>query len=94
MDTIAHSCSSLLHRDRASAIALQKGIDMLVLPLELEVLAKFFRDGSLHSFQNVCKNTKVCRVVLVILTTLEDAGSDEAGVPSVHVATNDITWMA
>lgn len=60
------------------------------VPLELEVVTKLLLNGSLDGVENVVEDTKVGRVVDVVLAALEDTGADETGVPSVQITTNDV----
>lgn len=64
-------------------------VDLLV-KVELEVLAKLLLHGSGDSLEDVLEDTEGSRVVLVVVTTLEDTSADKASVPAVHVTTDDI----
>lgn len=78
----------LLDGDSSSAVALQKRVDLGVIPLELELLAEFLSDGGFDCLKNVLKHTKVGRVVLVVVAALEDTSTDKACVPPVKVLEN------
>ena len=64
-------------------------VDGLV-ELKLELLADLLADGSLDSLEDVLEDAERSGVVLVVVTTLEDTGADKAGVPAVHVTTDDV----
>ena len=64
-------------------------VDLLV-KVELEVLAKLLLHGSGDSLEDVLEDTEGSRVVLVVVTTLEDTSADKASVPAVGVATDDV----
>lgn len=68
---------------------MKNGVDLLV-EVALEVLTQLSAESLLDSFKNIGKHAEICRVLCVIVTTLEDTGTDQAGVPAVHVSTHDV----
>lgn len=78
----------LLDRNSRGAVALQKRVDLSIVPFKLELLAKLFADGGLDSLEDVLEHAKVGRVVLVVVAALENTGADKACVPSVKVLQN------
>ncbi|KXT13383.1 hypothetical protein AC579_9086 [Pseudocercospora musae] len=80
------SSSALLNRNsRSGLVTLQQWVDLLIIPLEVEVLADLLLDSSLDRLKHIGKDTKVGGVVLIVVAALEDTRADQAGVPAVHV---------
>lgn len=67
-------------------------VHLVIRPLELEILSELLLHRSGHSLEDVFEDAKVGRVVLVIVTTLEDTGADKACVPSIKVL--EQSWSA
>jgi len=67
-------------------------VHLVIRPLELEILSELLLHSSGHSLEDVFEDAKVGRVVLVIVTTLEDTGADKACVPSIKVL--EQSWSA
>lgn len=80
----------LLLNGRVVLATTEDGVDVVGAPLELELLAELLAHGSLDGLEYVDKDTEAGRVVLVVVTTLEDTSADKTGVPAVHVTTNDV----
>ena len=59
-------------------------------PLELEVVTKLLADDALDDLEDVGEDAEAGGVLLVVVATLEHTGADQAGVPAVHVATDDV----
>lgn len=67
-------------------------VHLVIRPLELEILSELLLHSSGHSLEDVFEDAKVGRVVLVIVTALEDTGADKACVPSIKVL--EQSWSA
>lgn len=76
---------TLLDCDGRGMVVLQKRVHLGIIPFEFELLAKLLSNGCFDSLEDVRENTKVGRVVLVVLATLEDTCTDETCVPSIEV---------
>ena len=70
---------------------MQDGVDLGV-PLQLEVGTELLGKGGLDSLEDVVEDTEVGRAVGGVLAgaALENTGADKAGVPAVHVTTDDV----
>lgn len=76
---------TLLDCDSSGVVALQKRVDLGVVPFELELLAELLSNGGLDSLEHVREYAEVGRIVLIVLAALEDTGAYKACVPSVQV---------
>ncbi|KAI6748520.1 hypothetical protein HG530_015556 [Fusarium avenaceum] len=70
-------------------ITVQDGVHLLVEEA-LEVVAELGTESLLDSLENVGEDAEVGGVVLVVVAALEDTGANKAGVPAVHVSTDDV----
>lgn len=81
---------SLLHDSGGiRLVTVEDRVDSLV-KLHLEVVTKLLAQSLLDSLEDVGEDTKVGRVLLIVVATLEDTSADQAGVPAVHVTTDDV----
>lgn len=62
----------------------------LLVELELELLTKLLLHSGSNSLKDVLEDTEGSRVLLVVVTTLEDTSADKASVPAVHVTTDNV----
>lgn len=58
--------------------------------MHLEVVTQLLAESRLDGLEDVGEDTKVGRVVLIVVTTLEHTSADQARVPAVHVSTDDV----
>lgn len=86
---IRESGRSLHDSSAVVSITVEDGVDLLVKE-HLEIVAELSTQRLLDGLENVGEDAKVGRVVLVVVTALEDTGADKAGVPAVHVSTDDV----
>jgi hypothetical protein len=70
-------------------VSVKNRVDLLV-ELKVEVLTELLLHRSLHSLENVHEHTEASGVLLVVLAALEHTSADKAGVPAVHVSTDDV----
>jgi hypothetical protein len=68
---------------------MQHGIDPII-PVKLEILPKLLLTRRRHRLPHIRKHAKVRRIFLVVLPSLEHTGAHQAGIPPVHVTTDDI----
>lgn len=86
----ASMCETFLLVNGRAVLSAEDGVDALVAPLELELLAELLAHGGLDGVEDLGEDTEGGGVVLVVVTTLEHTGADQAGVPAVHVTTDDV----
>lgn len=90
VEYLSNTRSNFLHDGSTiSGIAVKNGVDLLVKE-HLEIIAELGTEGLLDSLENVGEDAKVGRVVLIVVAALEDTGADKAGVPAIHVTTDDV----